>query len=88
MGYCTLYGDAVGALGVIADLTKSQVYAVARWYNAHRGAGESSRGTSLTAPSAELRPGQKDADSIPCLQSWTPCWRNCWSLPPRGGTSP
>ena len=37
MGYCTLYGDAVGALGVIADLTKTQVYDVAEWYNRSRG---------------------------------------------------
>ena len=36
MGYCTLYGDTVGSLGVIADLTKSQVYAVAHWLNEAR----------------------------------------------------
>ena len=36
MGYCTLYGDTVGSLGVIADLTKSQVYAVAHWLNEDR----------------------------------------------------
>ena len=36
MGYCTLYGDTVGSLGVIADLTKSQVYAVAHWLNQDR----------------------------------------------------
>lgn len=35
MGYCTLYGDTVGTLGVIADLTKTQVYAVAQWLNEH-----------------------------------------------------
>lgn len=36
MGYCTLYGDTVGSLGVVADLTKSQVYAVAHWLNTDR----------------------------------------------------
>ncbi len=36
MGYCTLYGDTVGILGVIADLTKTQVYDVAHWLNDHR----------------------------------------------------
>lgn len=65
VGYCTLYGDAVGALGVIGDLTKTQVYAVGRWYNAHCNA-ETIPGEIFTkAPSAELRPGQKDADSLP-----------------------
>lgn len=65
LGYTTLYGDAVGALGVIADLTKTQVYAVARWYNEHRGAAIIPQNIFDKAPSAELRPGQKDADSMP-----------------------
>ena len=64
--------DAVGALGVIADLTKSQVYAVARWYNAHRGAEIIPRNVFDKAPSAELRPGQKDADSIPPYEELDP----------------
>lgn len=72
VGYCTLYGDAVGALGVIADLTKSQVYAVARWYNAHRGAEIIPRNVFDKAPSAELRPGQKDADSLPPYEELDP----------------
>lgn len=61
LGYTTLYGDAVGALGVIADLTKTQVYAVARWYNEHRGSAIIPKNIFDKAPSAELRPGQKDA---------------------------
>ena len=72
VGYCTLYGDAVGALGVIADLTKSQVYAVARWYNVHRGAEIIPRNVFDKAPSAELRPGQKDADSLPPYEELDP----------------
>jgi len=64
MGYCTLYGDSVGALAVIGDLTKTQVYAVGRWYNAHRGATIIPEEIFTKAPSAELRPGQKDSDSL------------------------
>ena len=64
MGYCTLYGDSVGALAVIGDLSKTQVYAVGRWYNAHRGAEIIPDEIFTKAPSAELRPGQKDSDSL------------------------
>lgn len=64
MGYCTLYGDSVGALAVIGDLTKTQVYAVGRWYNAHRGQEIIPEDIFTKAPSAELRPGQKDSDSL------------------------
>src|SRR5690606_9030358 len=62
-GYGTLYGDMAGGLGVIGDLYKTQVYALARYIN---------RATEIIpqniidkAPSAELRPGQKDSDSLP-----------------------
>ena len=65
MGYCTLYGDAVGALAVIGDLTKTEVYAVGRWYNASRGQEIIPTAIFDKAPSAELRPGQKDEDSLP-----------------------
>ena len=64
MGYCTLYGDSVGALAVIGDLTKTQVYAVGRWYNAHRGAEIIPDEIFTKDPSAELSPGQKDSDSL------------------------
>ena len=63
VGYCTLYGDMVGALAVIGDLVKTRVYAVCRWLNRE---GEIIPEAILTkAPSAELRPGQKDTDSLP-----------------------
>ena len=65
VGYSTLYGDSVGALAVIADLTKTEVYAVGRWYNRFRGADIIPQAIFDKAPSAELRPGQKDADSLP-----------------------
>ena len=63
MGYCTLYGDMVGALAVIGDLVKTRVYAVCRWLNR---AGEVIPEAILVKPpSAELRPDQKDTDSLP-----------------------
>ncbi len=65
VGYCTLYGDSVGALAVIADLTKTEVYAVGRWYNRFRGQDVIPQAIFDKAPSAELHPGQKDADSLP-----------------------
>jgi NAD+ synthetase len=63
VGYCTLYGDMVGALAVIGDLVKTRVYALSRWVNRD---GEVIPDAILTkAPSAELRPDQKDTDSLP-----------------------
>ena len=63
VGYCTLYGDMVGALAVIGDLVKTRVYALSRWVNRN---GEIIPKAILTkAPSAELRPDQKDTDSLP-----------------------
>ena len=62
-GYATLYGDTVGALSVLADLYKHQVYAVARLANERQTVIPES---SITKPpSAELRPGQQDTDSLP-----------------------
>ena len=65
VGYSTLYGDTVGALGVIADLTKTEVYTLAGWYNHHRQATIIPQAIFDKSPSAELRPGQKDSDSLP-----------------------
>ena len=63
VGYCTLYGDMAGALAVIGDLVKTRVYALSRWVNRN---GEVIPEAILTkAPSAELRPDQKDTDSLP-----------------------
>jgi NAD+ synthetase len=63
VGYCTLYGDMVGALAVIGDLVKTRVYAVCRWLNRD---GELIPEAILKKPpSAELRPDQKDTDSLP-----------------------
>jgi NAD+ synthetase len=63
VGYCTLYGDMVGALAVIGDLVKTRVYAVCRWLN--RNGEVIPRAILEKPPSAELRPDQKDTDSLP-----------------------
>jgi len=63
VGYCTLYGDMNGALAPIADVLKTDVYKIARWVNRER---EIIPADSITKPpSAELRPGQTDQDSLP-----------------------
>jgi NAD+ synthetase len=65
VGYCTLYGDMCGAIGVISDVPKSMVYRIARWLNNHHGR-EIIPDTVLTKPpSAELRPDQTDQDTLP-----------------------
>jgi NAD+ synthase (glutamine-hydrolysing) len=62
-GYCTLYGDMVGALAVIGDVMKTRVYALSRYVN--RECEVIPRETMEKAPSAELRPEQRDTDSLP-----------------------
>ena len=63
VGYCTLYGDMCGGLAVIADVPKTQVFALARHINRH--AEIIPQNTIDKPPSAELRPDQKDSDSLP-----------------------
>lgn len=63
MGYCTLYGDTVGGLSVIGDILKEGVYSLAEYIN--RSKEIIPKGIILRAPSAELKPGQKDEDSLP-----------------------
>ena len=63
VGYCTLYGDMVGALAVIGDVMKLRVYALSHYANREREI--IPRATIEKAPSAELRPDQKDTDSLP-----------------------
>jgi NAD+ synthetase len=63
VGYCTMYGDMCGGLAVISDLPKMQVYAVSRWINREREI--IPWDTISKPPSAELRPDQKDQDSLP-----------------------
>jgi NAD+ synthase (glutamine-hydrolysing) len=63
VGYCTLYGDMCGGLAVISDVFKTQVYALCRWINREREI--IPENTIIKPPSAELRPGQVDQDSLP-----------------------
>ncbi|MCS7226209.1 MAG: NAD+ synthase [Gloeomargarita sp. SKYB31] len=81
VGYCTLYGDMCGALAPIGDLYKTQVYALARWYNEQvQARGKTAlipESIFTKAPSAELKPGQTDQDTLPpypilddILQRW------------------
>ena len=62
-GYCTLYGDMVGALAVIGDVMKTRVYDLSRYANRDREV--IPRETLEKPPSAELRPEQRDTDSLP-----------------------
>lgn len=63
VGYCTIYGDMCGGLAVISDLPKTRVYEVCRWLNRNREVIPWS--TIEKPPSAELRPDQKDQDTLP-----------------------
>jgi len=63
VGYCTLYGDMAGGLSVIADLPKTMVYALARYLN--RQTERIPRSSIEKPPSAELRAGQTDQDTLP-----------------------
>ena len=69
-GYCTLYGDMVGALAVIGDVYKTRVYALARYANREREV--IPRNTIEKPPSAELRPEQRDTDSLPPYEELDP----------------
>ncbi len=68
-GYCTLYGDMAGGFAVIKDVAKTMVFKLARWRNAHdpygTGANPIPDRIITRPPSAELRPDQKDQDSLP-----------------------
>ena len=63
VGYCTMYGDMCGGLAVISDLPKMQVYALSRWINREKEI--IPWDTIEKPPSAELRPDQKDQDTLP-----------------------
>src|SRR6202044_1462403 len=70
VGYCTLYGDMVGALAVIGDLVKTPVYPICRWLNRQRIV--IPLPILEKPPSAELRPDQKDTDSLPPYETLDP----------------
>jgi NAD+ synthase (glutamine-hydrolysing) len=63
VGYCTLYGDMAGGLAVISDVSKTMVYRLSHYVNREREIIPAS--TITKPPSAELRPDQRDSDSLP-----------------------
>ncbi|PYK29750.1 MAG: NAD+ synthase [Verrucomicrobia bacterium] len=63
VGYCTIYGDMAGGLAVISDVPKTMIYELARWMNRDREVVP--RSTIEKPPSAELKPDQKDQDTLP-----------------------
>jgi NAD+ synthetase len=74
VGYCTLYGDMNGGLAVISDVPKTRVYSLCRWLNSEfqKGKDDAQLVKEIIpvniinkAPSAELKPGQTDQDSLP-----------------------
>jgi NAD+ synthase (glutamine-hydrolysing) len=72
VGYSTIYGDSVGGFGPLKDVPKTLVWALARWRNAEAGrTGQTPpipENTITKVPSAELRPGQTDQDSLPAYE--------------------
>ena len=74
VGYCTLYGDMAGGLAVISDVPKTMVYQLARAANKRR-PGVIPESIFTKAPSAELRPNQKDSDSLPAYEILDPVLR-------------
>ncbi|HEU0028177.1 MAG TPA: NAD+ synthase [Ktedonobacterales bacterium] len=75
VGYATLYGDMVGGFAVLKDVFKTLVYDLARWRNAQAGRELIPWSTIEKAPSAELRPGQMDTDSLPPYDTLDPILR-------------
>ncbi len=65
VGYATLYGDMAGGFAVIKDVPKTLVYKLCRWKNSLESRQIIPRRTLLKEPSAELKPGQKDTDTLP-----------------------
>lgn len=75
VGYCTLYGDMAGGFAVIKDVYKTRVYKLSEWRNKKAGRDIIPRATIEKEPSAELRPDQKDTDSLPPYEILDPILR-------------
>jgi NAD+ synthase (glutamine-hydrolysing) len=65
VGYCTLYGDTAGGFALLKDLLKTRVYEICHWINGMDGFPKIPTAILEKPPSAELRPNQKDSDSLP-----------------------
>lgn len=68
VGYSTIYGDAAGGFAPIKDVLKTDVWWLAKWFNQTKGKSIIPESSITKAPSAELRPNQKDQDSLPDYQ--------------------
>lgn len=79
MGYSTLYGDTAGALAVIGDIYKTRVYELARWRRDQSDRATIPQNIFDKAPSAELRPNQKDTDSLPPYDDLDPQLKRVFS---------
>ncbi len=75
VGYCTLYGDMCGALGLIGDLWKTQVYELGRYINRHKEI--IPENIFIKPPSAELKPNQTDQDTLPPYDILDPLLKDC-----------
>jgi len=71
-GYSTLYGDMAGGFAPIKDVPKTLVYELVAWRNGQSDPGPIPEGVVKKAPSAELRPGQKDSDTLPPYEALDP----------------
>lgn len=72
VGYCTLYGDMAGGFAVIKDVPKTLVYGLSRYVNGRAGRELIPEGTLRRPPTAELRPDQRDEDSLPPYEALDP----------------
>jgi NAD+ synthase (glutamine-hydrolysing) len=72
VGYCTLYGDTAGGLAVLKDVPKITVYEVSRFVNEKEGSEKIPRSILEKEPTAELRPNQRDSDSLPPYEQLDP----------------
>jgi len=75
VGYATLYGDTAGGFAVIKDIPKTLVYQLARYRNTWEGGPVIPERVFTKAPSAELRPNQRDTDSLPPYEVLDPILR-------------
>jgi NAD+ synthase (glutamine-hydrolysing) len=72
VGYCTLYGDMAGGFAVLKDVPKTMVYRISESYNRWKGKEVIPKSVLEKPPSAELRPDQKDTDSLPSYEVLDP----------------
>jgi NAD+ synthase (glutamine-hydrolysing) len=72
VGYCTLYGDMAGGYAVLKDVPKTLVYELAKFRNEREGKAVIPKNVFIKPPSAELRPNQKDEDSLPRYSTLDP----------------